>query len=110
MNSFNNILTYPSGTFFVYVKTKKTDPFCINTEIRSVYLVITEFNLRAFEVTLKRKKAGFLPLREKSDLLVSLDVEINPRFYRGIVNERSDNRKGELDASRKTLKREEPPV
>ena len=43
-------------------------------------------------------------------LLVSLDVEINPRFYRGIVNERSDNRKGELDASRKTLKREEPPV
>ena len=32
--------------------------------------------------------------------LVSLDVEINPRFYRG-RKERSDNRKGELDASRK---------
>ena len=30
--------------------------------------MITEFNLRAFEVTLKRKKAGLLPLREKSDL------------------------------------------
>ena len=42
--------------------------------------------------------------------LVSLDVEINPRFYRGKKSERSDNRKGELDASRKTLKREEPPV
>lgn len=43
-------------------------------------------------------------------LLVSLDVELNPRFYRGKKSERSDNRKGELDASRKTLKREEPPV
>ena len=43
-------------------------------------------------------------------LLVSLDVEINPRFYRGKKSERSDNRKGELDASRKTVKREEPPV
>ena len=43
-------------------------------------------------------------------LLVSLDVEKNPRFYRGKKSERSDNRKGELDASRKTLKREEPPV
>ena len=43
-------------------------------------------------------------------ILVSLDVEINPRFYRGKKSERSDNRKGELDASRKTLKREEPPV
>ena len=53
----------------VYVKTKKTDPLCINTELRSVYLVITEFNLWAFEVTLKRKKAGLLPLREKSDLI-----------------------------------------
>lgn len=42
--------------------------------------------------------------------LVSLDVEKNPRFYRGKKSERSDNRKGELDASRKTLKREEPPV
>ena len=53
-----------------------------------------------------------LPLvnNERQPYLVSLDVEINPRFYRGIVNERSDNRKGELDASRKTLKREEPPV
>lgn len=46
----------------------------------------------------------------KAFSLVSLDVEINPRFYRGKKSERSDNRKGELDASRKTLKREEPPV
>ena len=65
MNSFKYILTYPAGTFFVYVKTKKTDPLCINTELRSVNLVITEFNLWAFEVTLKRKKAGLLPLKEK---------------------------------------------
>ena len=45
-----------------------------------------------------------------SFILVSLDVELNPRFYRGKKSERSDNRKGELDTSRKTLKREEPPV
>lgn len=74
MNSFNNILTYPSGTSFVYVKTKKTDPLCFNTELRSVNLVITEFNLRAFKVTLKRKKAGLLPLREKSDLFPQTNV------------------------------------
>ena len=48
--------------------------------------------------------------RDGGSFLVSLDVEKNPRFYRGKKSERSDNRKGELDASRKTLKREEPPV
>ena len=60
--------------FVLYVKTKKTDPLCINTELRSVNLVITEFNLRAFEVTPKRKKAGLLPLREKSDLFPQTNV------------------------------------
>ena len=57
--------------------------------------------------TLKVFRQKFLP---EGFLLVSLDVEINPRFYRGKKSERSDNRKGELDASRKTVKREEPPV
>lgn len=36
--------------------------------------------------------------------LVSLDVEINPRFYRGKKKERSYKKEGELDASRKTKK------
>jgi hypothetical protein len=43
-------------------------------------------------------------------LMVSLDVEKIPRFYRGKKKERSDKRYGELDASRKTLKKEEPHV
>ena len=37
--------------------------------------------------------------------LVSLDVGINPRFYRGKKKERSDKKDGELGASRKTLKK-----
>ncbi len=42
--------------------------------------------------------------------LVSLDVEINPRFYRG-DNKKSGARKekGELDASPKKTKRKEEP-
>lgn len=43
-------------------------------------------------------------------LLVSLDVEKIPRFYRGKKEERSDKKCGELDASRKTFKKEEPHV
>ena len=35
--------------------------------------------------------------------LVSLDVEINPRFYRGRANEQSNDKKGELKASPKSL-------
>jgi len=42
--------------------------------------------------------------------MVSLDVEKIPRFYRGKKKERSDKKQGELDASRKTLKKEEPHV
>jgi len=36
---------------------------------------------------------------------VPLGVEINPRFYRGKKNERSYNKKGELDASPKRLQK-----
>lgn len=43
-------------------------------------------------------------------LMVSLDVEKIPRFYRGKKKERSDKRYGEPDVSRKTLKKEEPHV
>lgn len=43
-------------------------------------------------------------------VLVSLDVEINPRFYRGKKKERSEKKYGELGASRKTFKKEEPLV
>jgi hypothetical protein len=32
-------------------------------------------------------------------------VEINPRFYRGKKNEQSDNKKGELEASPKTIEK-----
>ena len=32
-------------------------------------------------------------------LLEPLGVEINPRFYRGIISERSDNKRCELNAS-----------
>lgn len=42
--------------------------------------------------------------------MVSLDVEKIPRFYRGKKEERSDKKCGELDASRKTFKKEEPHV
>ena len=49
-------------------------------------------------------------MKQWNFLLVSLDVEINPRFYRGKKKERSDKRYGELGASRKTLKKEEPHV
>ena len=61
--------------------------------------MITEFDLRAIEVTLKRKKAGLLPLREKSDLFpqtnvtilligkkVKFDITLNP-CYKGIITD-----------------------
>ena len=56
---------------------------------------------RVFESSSARQK---IPFTKVGGIfyLVSLDVEINPRFYRGKKNERSDNRKGELDASRRT--------
>ena len=41
---------------------------------------------------------------------VSLDEEKNPRYYRGKKKERSDKKQGELGASGKTLKKEEPLV
>jgi hypothetical protein len=37
--------------------------------------------------------------------LASSDVEINPRFYRGKKKEQSNNKKGELEASPKTLEK-----
>ena len=51
------------------------------------------------------KRLGF-----RGFFLVSLDVEKIPRFYRGKKEERSDKKCGELDASRKTFKKEEPHV
>ena len=69
------------------------------------------FGPRVPQKKIKRgEKVSAVVLCTTARLLVSLDVEINPRFYRGKKSERSDNRKGELDASRKALKREEPPV
>ena len=50
------------------------------------------------------------PLQHAHTYLVSLDVEINPRFYRGKKKERSEKKSGELGASRKTFKKEEPLV
>ena len=53
-------------------------------------------NNKSLLSNLRVTQAGFL--------LVSLDVEINPRFYRGKKKERSYKKEGELDASRKTKK------
>jgi|GEM_PF-6082052 hypothetical protein len=43
-------------------------------------------------------------------LMVSLDMEINPRFYRGKKKSGATKKSGELGTSRKTLKKEEPLV
>ena len=56
----------------IYVK--KDRPSLDKYRVKVGRSVITEFNLRAFEVTLKRKKAGLLPLREKSDLFPQTNV------------------------------------
>ena len=37
--------------------------------------------------------------------LASSDVEINPQLYWGKKNEQSDNKKGELEASPKTIEK-----
>jgi hypothetical protein len=42
---------------------------------------------------------------EAGDLLVSSDVEINPRFYRGKKKSFSREKNGELKASRKELEK-----
>ena len=56
------------------------------------------------------QKAPAFPFGKTEAWMVSLDVEKIPRFYRGKKEERSDKKCGELDASRKTFKKEEPHV
>ena len=64
------------------------------------------FGPRVPQKKIKRgEKVSAVVLCTTARLLVSLDVEINPRFYRGKKSERSDNRKGEANAKPKDFKK-----